>query len=145
MLVPATKRPETRRPMAERSANPRPARFSEKRTKKVLNMRPASFGAAHSVSRSVGHAPSRTVSSFAVIFQKFFGLEGRHASGTGRRDGLAVAAVLHIAAGVNAMHLGEDIVVRFEITVTVSVELPGKHLGVWVVADAEKQGAGREL
>jgi hypothetical protein len=36
--VPATKRPETRRPMADRSAKLRSERFSERRTKIVLNM-----------------------------------------------------------------------------------------------------------
>ena len=36
--VPATKRPETRRPSAERSANVRKDGFSERRTKNALNM-----------------------------------------------------------------------------------------------------------
>src|SRR6476646_2854979 len=36
--VPATKRPETRCPMAERSAKLRKERFSERWTKKALNM-----------------------------------------------------------------------------------------------------------
>src|SRR5271167_2895850 len=36
--VPATKRPETRRPMEDRSAKLRRERFSERRTKNVLSM-----------------------------------------------------------------------------------------------------------
>ena len=83
--------------------------------------------------------------SAAVIFQKFLGFDGGHAAGSGGSDGLAIAAVLHIAAGVDAVNFREDVVVSFEITVGVSVELPGEHLGIGLVADAEEQRAGREI
>ena len=43
------------------------------------------------------------------------------------------------------MHSREDVVVRFEITVGVGVELVGEHFGVGIVADAEEERAGGEI
>ena len=37
-----------------------------------------------------------------MLFEIFFDFERGHAAGTGGGDGLAVATVLHIAAGVDA-------------------------------------------
>ena len=50
-----------------------------------------------------------------MLFEIFFHFERGHAAGAGGGDGLAVAAVLHIAAGkdagkFNAVMGGEDVV-----------------------------------
>src|SRR5450755_85908 len=74
----------------------------------------------------------------AVLFQKFLDFQRGHATGAGRSDGLTLAAVLHVAASVDALHAGEDVVVSFEIAVRVGVELAGKHLCVGLVADSEE-------
>src|ERR1700692_402669 len=81
----------------------------------------------------------------AVLFQKLFDFDRGHAAATGGRDGLAVAPVLHIAAGVNAVDAGVYIVVRFEIAVRVGVELVREHLRVGFVTDAEEERAGGEV
>src|SRR6202044_1467569 len=49
-------------------------------------------------------------SSMAVFFKVLFHFQGRHAARTGRGDGLAVPAVLHVAAGKNPGNAGKDLV-----------------------------------
>ena len=80
-----------------------------------------------------------------VLFQIFLNLDGGHAAASRGRDGLAITAVLHIAAGENAMHAGQHIIVSFEIAVGIGVQLPLEHLRVGVVPDAKKEGAGGEV
>jgi len=86
-----------------------------------------------------------TAASGSVFFEEFLYFESGHASATRRGDGLAIAAILHIAAGINAMDASVHVVVRFEIPVGVSIELSGKYLRVGLVTDAEKQSAGGEV
>src|SRR5271163_4932557 len=83
--------------------------------------------------------------SGAVVFEKLLDLDGSHATGSGGGDGLAIAAILHVAAGKNALDTGQDVVVGLEIAVSVGFELAIKHLRVRLVPDAEKQGAGGEV
>jgi hypothetical protein len=80
-----------------------------------------------------------------VLFQIFFDFEGSHAAGSGGGDGLAIAAVLYVSAGVHAGNAGEDVVVSFDVAVFVQIELPGKHGGVGDVANAEEHaGDGKD-
>ena len=56
-------------------------------------------------------------------FQVAFGVEGGHAARAGRRDGLAVGMVLHVAAGEDARHAGLRAVVRQDVAVRVELDL----------------------
>src|SRR6266567_2227464 len=82
---------------------------------------------------------------FSLLFQEFLDFQRGHATGAGGGNRLAIAAILHVSAGVDAMNAREDIVVSLEVTIRIGVELPGKHLRIGIVADAKKQGAGREI
>ena len=81
----------------------------------------------------------------SVLFQEFLHFNGGHASASGCGDGLAVTAVLDITTGINAMDARVDVVVRLQITIGIGVELPLEHLRVWIVADAQEQGARGEV
>src|ERR1700676_686893 len=83
----------------------------------------------------------RGLELLTLLFQEFLHFDGGHATGARRRDGLAIAAILHVAARVNPMHARENIVVSLKIAVGISVELAGEHLRIRLVADAEKQRA----
>ena len=109
--VPATKRPETRRPIAERSAKLRRERFSERRTKNVLSMRRVLTCACS----------SRNFSTSMAAMQPARG-----------GDGLAIAAVLHVAAGEDAVHAGEDVVVGFEVAVARRYRAGPRTFSRWV-------------
>ena len=60
-----------------------------------------------------------------MLFHEFLDFNGGHASGSRRGDGLAVTAVLHIAAGEDAMHACRHVVVGLQIAVGVGIELAG--------------------
>ena len=82
----------------------------------------------------------------AELFEVLFDFEGGHAAGAGGGDGLAVAAVLDVSAGVDAGELhalagDEDVVLGLDVAVVVEVELAFEHLGVGLVADAEEDEA----
>src|ERR1700761_6241174 len=82
-------------------------------------------------------------------FEILFYFEGGHAAGAGGGDGLAVAAVLDVTAGVDALKLhalagDEDVVLALDVAIGVEVELAFEHLGVGLVADAEEDEADRE-
>ena len=79
-----------------------------------------------------------------MFFEVFLDFECGHAAGSGGGDGLAVAAVLHVAAGKDAGDAGEDVVVGADVAVFVEVELAGEHPGVGLVADAEEESADRQ-
>lgn len=83
--------------------------------------------------------------SGAVHFQKLLDLEGSHAAAAGSGDGLAIAAVLYIATGIDAVNAGVYIVVGFEVAVGIGVELAGEHLGVGLVSDSEEERAGGKV
>src|SRR5580658_4398842 len=80
----------------------------------------------------------------AMLFKILFDFKRGHAACTSSGDGLAIAAVLHVAGRVNAGNLnavmrGEDVVLRLDVAVLVEIELAVEHLGVGLVADAEEQ------
>jgi hypothetical protein len=80
----------------------------------------------------------------ALFFEEFFYFEGGHAAGSGSGDGLAVAAVLDVSAGVDAVQLdalegGEDVVLGLDVAVAVEVQLAFEHAGVRDVADGEEE------
>ena len=76
-----------------------------------------------------------------MLFEVFFDFEGGHAAGSGGGDGLSVAAVLDVSAGVDAGDAGVDVVAGEDVAVVVEVELAGEHFGVGHVADAEEESA----
>ena len=80
-----------------------------------------------------------------MFFQKPFRFHGRGAAGAGGGDGLAIAAVLNVAAGEDAGDVGEDEVAGLQIAVLVHIELPDEHLRVGLVANAQEHGAGGEV
>src|ERR1700689_3694501 len=98
-------------------------------------MRPRDFGLWERLSDGSG----------PVVFQEFLHLNGRHAPTPSGSNGLAVAAVLHVAASVNAVHACVHVVVGFEIAIRVGIELAGKYLRVGVMPDAQKQRARRKV
>src|SRR5205085_3728545 len=79
------------------------------------------------------------------FFKELLDFHGCRAAGTGGGDGLAVAAVLHVAAGEDSGDFGEDEIVRLEVSVLVHVQLSSKHFGIGFVANAQKHGAGGEI
>jgi hypothetical protein len=84
--------------------------------------------------------------STAELFEVLFDFECGHAAGAGGGDGLAVAAILDVSAGVDAVELNaragdEDVVLGLDVAVVVEVELAFEHLRVGLVADAEEHEA----
>ena len=78
-----------------------------------------------------------------MCLEVFFCFEGGHAAGAGGGDGLAVATVLNISAGVDAgedfaVEGGEDVVLGEDVAVVVEVEETLEGEGVGDVADAEE-------
>ena len=58
-----------------------------------------------------GFSGPRLACSFdALVFKEFFCLKRRHAARAGGGDRLAIAAVLHVPAGVYAGYAGEDVI-----------------------------------
>src|SRR5690242_6605767 len=81
----------------------------------------------------------------SVFFQELLDFQGRHAPGTGGGDRLAIAPVLHVAAGKHPRDFSEDVFRGLQVPVSVRVQLPFEYLGIRVMADTEKHGAGREF
>ena len=80
------------------------------------------------------------------VAQVPLGVEGALAAAAGRRDGLAVGVVDHVADGEDALQvgagragLGED------VAVLVGVDLVGDHLGAGDVADRDEGAVGLEV
>src|SRR5579872_955126 len=80
-----------------------------------------------------------------VLFQKLFHFQGRHAAAAGRRDGLAEAAVLDIAASVHSRNTCAHEIMGLEVAILVSFQLPPEHLGVRNMPNAEKHRADRQI
>ena len=84
-----------------------------------------------------------------MLLEVFFDFEGGHATGAGRGDGLAVLAILDVAAGVDAgkdlaVEGAVDIVLGEDIAVFVEIHEAGEGAGVGDVADAEEhEGDGQ--
>jgi len=55
-----------------------------------------------------------------VLLEEMLGIEGGHAAGAGRGDGLSVDRVLDVAAGIYAGHTSGDTLSNY---VTFSIEL----------------------
>src|SRR5260370_21424978 len=68
--------------------------------------------------------------SVSVVLEEFLYFVRGHAAGTRGSDGLAVAAVLHVAAGENPRHFREDIVMRHQISIRVGFKLTSYDLRV---------------
>src|SRR5208282_4255600 len=60
-------------------------------------------------------------------------------------DGLAVAAVLHVAAREHARHSREDVLLRDQVAIRIGFELAFEYLGIRDVADPKKHCARREI
>src|ERR1700733_7003300 len=77
--------------------------------------------------------------SAPVVFQKFLRFQSRHAPAARRRDRLPVPPVLHVATSKNPLHAREDVVVRFDVTVLVQIQLSGKHRSIRNVPNSKKE------
>src|SRR5579864_4982714 len=83
--------------------------------------------------------------SLRMIFQKSFRLDCGHAACAGGRDRLTIAAIDHITTSKHARHTSENVVLRFQVAVLIHLELAIEYLGVGLMADSEKQRAGRKV
>src|SRR2546421_1753648 len=88
---------------------------------------------------------NRSPDSLPGFFEELLYFHGCGAAGTGGGDGLAVAAILHVATGEDSWNFGEYEIVGFQISVLIHVQLPSKHLGIGFVAYAQEHGAGGEI
>ena len=85
-----------------------------------------------------------------MLFKVFFYLQGSHAAGAGSGDGLAVAAVLNVAAGVDAreefaVQRAVDVILGEDVVVFVEIHEAFECLGVGDVANAEEhEGDGQD-
>src|SRR5436305_9283951 len=88
--------------------------------------------------------------SAPVLLEIFLHFQGRHAPGSGSRNRLPVAAILHVAGGKNAgdhdtIPGGEDVVARLDVAVAVEIDLAVEHLGIGLMADSQKHAAHWEF
>src|SRR6266852_352149 len=97
--------------------------------------------------RSAGRArrPSPHPISMPFVFQILLHFVCRHASGPSGGYGLAVTAVLHVAASEYAWHFRKDILMRDQVAIRIGFELAFEDLRVRDVADPKKHRAGREI
>src|SRR5579859_8047326 len=77
--------------------------------------------------------PRRKVFAFAwkletelmsLRFQKFLDFQSSHAAGSGGGDGLAIAPVLHVAAGINSRNFRVDIIPGQQIAIFIRLQRP---------------------
>jgi hypothetical protein len=80
-----------------------------------------------------------------LFFQKFLDFQRSHASRASGRDRLTIAAVLYIAAGIDSVHTGEDVILRFQVAVLIHLKLPIKYLGVGDMANAQEHRTGGKI
>src|SRR5215813_14461851 len=80
-----------------------------------------------------------------VLFEEFLCLQGGSAACTGGGYGLAVAAVLHVAAGEHAWNVGKNLIVGLEITILVHIKLSGKHFCIRYVPNSQEHGVRRKV
>src|SRR6266850_1560701 len=83
--------------------------------------------------------------SVSFFFQILLRFERGHAARPGGGDGLPVAPVLDVTAGVYAGYLRKYVLVGDQVSVGVGFELAFKNLGVRNMTDAEKHRAGGEI
>src|SRR3954453_5307637 len=78
--------------------------------------------------------------------QEALRVEGGHAARPGRRDRLAVGAVLHVSRGEHTWDVGLGRArLRDQVAARVMIELLEEELGVGVVADRDEQAIGIDL
>src|SRR5688500_16675517 len=83
--------------------------------------------------------------SLPLLDEPALGLDGGHAAGAGRGDGLPVVAVLHIAAGEDALDVGaRGARLRLEVAGLVRLQDALEELGVGRVADGDEEAGGVE-
>src|ERR1700722_19236192 len=75
----------------------------------------------------------------AFGFQVALGFYGCHATGTRRRYGLAIYAILDVACVEDAGNVGSRAAFRDNVAVGIEVDLSDERLGVRDVADSEKE------
>src|SRR5439155_2891177 len=90
-------------------------------------------------------ASPRKASSMSLFFQEFLNFQCSHASRSCGSNCLAIPAVLHVPAGVDAGNTREYVIRGLEVAVLVGFKLPVEHLGIGDVTDAEEHGAGGEI
>ena len=73
-----------------------------------------------------------------MLLEEMLSIESGHAAGASRGDGLAVARVLDIAAGVDAGDTGGD-AGSGNVAVGMELELAGEEFGIGLVADGDKE------
>src|SRR5271170_7401833 len=75
----------------------------------------------------------------AFSFEEPLRFDCGHAAGAGRRDGLAVGAILDIAGVKNARHAGARAALGNDVAVRVKLDLALKRFAVRNVADGDEE------
>ena len=117
--------------------------------KGAVERRRGSESISHGWDCTTSNAGQKELGLAAVVFEVFFYFEGGHAAGAGGGDGLAVLAVLDVAAGVDAgndlpVQGAVDIVLAEDVAVGVEIHHAFEGGGVGLVADAEEHEGDRE-
>ena len=74
----------------------------------------------------------------ALAFQPTLGVDGGHAAGAGRGDGLAIHMILNITTGEHALDIGMRSGVGEQVPVVFEIELTDEEVGVRSVPDGHK-------
>src|SRR6266852_4011508 len=80
-----------------------------------------------------------------VLFQKLFGIHGRHATGARSRDRLAIAMVLHVAGNEHSWNRGEAAVLGEQVAVRIHLEFALVDGGVRIVTDGHEYPVERNF
>src|ERR1019366_2914986 len=92
-----------------------------------------------------GGCAAASVARGRLVLEPAFGVDGRHAARSGGGDGLAVAGVLDVAAGENALHVGVGGGAhRPQVAAVLHVELALEDGGVGLMADGHEQAGDRQ-
>src|SRR2546422_1957401 len=78
-------------------------------------------------------------SSMAFRFEEALRFHRRHAAGAGRRDRLAIYAILHVARVKYARDIGPGAAFRQNVAVSVGFDLPLENGGVGDVSDGDEK------
>src|SRR6185436_13886415 len=79
------------------------------------------------------------------LLKKSLGIKGRHASCPRSRYSLAIDVVLNITRRKYAWQTGASTIVRNDITIGVSLDLPVENLGVRIMANGNKNTIAFEV
>src|SRR6266851_9337015 len=80
-----------------------------------------------------------------VLFQKLFGINGGHATGARRGDGLAIAMVLHVTGNKHARDGGEAAVLGKQVAIRIHLEFAFEDGGVRIVTDGHEYAMERNF